>query len=506
METLISVLNFEDAEKGTEINSPRTLEACLRAGYDPSELLPKSKKQFKERGFTEDMVDIKFNTFERKRQDKIAVVTSEREAIIAYQDRHQNYGTQNTATVETGQKTSQENVDHMLEMEQKRMEALRNRQEKELAKIVQREQAMAALQAKIAKAEHEEMRKKKEHEKKVAEQKAQAEKKKQQRAFEKARQEQEEAEKKREMMKKEAEFDRKKKKLEEEAQRKLLAEAREREAERERKMEEHRQKTEALLQAQIALAEENRIKMQEREERVNAQLEAKKVKKSEEIQHKRELASKRIGEALEKHHAMHEQKKLAFHAHQQEAIKRAKELEIAEREKLKKQAEDRERKNRLRQSRLVDAYRQRNDHRNEIVRRRNEKDKTFGKLQEEREEQNRYRKFHNDLKKTDKQENVERVARMNEFHRLQTLQAIHEADMRYERIQEQRNDLMKKHREEAKQSLTRKHAISNAMDLMRVTNDYTLLDQLFTDKKSRRKKKNRGEDGDNDDPRLNQTV
>lgn len=40
--------------------------------------------------------------------------------------------------------------------------------------------------------------------------------------------------------------------------RKLLAEAREREAERERKMEEHRQKTEALLQAQIALAEENR--------------------------------------------------------------------------------------------------------------------------------------------------------------------------------------------------------------------------------------------------------
>ena len=68
METLISVLNFEDAEKGTEINSPRTLEACLRAGYDPSELLPKSKKQFKERGLTEDMVDIKFNTFERKRQ------------------------------------------------------------------------------------------------------------------------------------------------------------------------------------------------------------------------------------------------------------------------------------------------------------------------------------------------------------------------------------------------------------------------------------------------------
>ncbi|CAE7795160.1 unnamed protein product [Symbiodinium microadriaticum] len=308
------------------------------------------------------------------------------------------------------------------------------------------------------------------------------------------------------MAKKEAAFERKKKKQEDEAARQLLLEAREREAERERKMEEHRQKTETLLQQQIAIAEENRLKMQEREDRVNAQLEMKKQKKRDEIQEKRELAANRISEALEKHHALHEQKKAAFHVHQQEALRRAKELEMAEREKLRKQAEDRERKNRLRTTRLVDAYRQRNEHRSEIVRRRKEKDKTFIKLQEERDELNRSRKFFNDLKKTDKQENVERVARMNEFHRLQTLQAIHEADMRYERIQEQKNDLMRRHREEAKQSLTRKHAIANAMDLMRVTNDYTLLDQLFTDKKSGRKKKSRGDDGDNEDPRLNQTI
>ena len=68
METLISVLNFEQAEPGSEINSPRTLEACLRAGYDPSELLPKQRKHFKEKGLTDEMIDIKFQTFERKRQ------------------------------------------------------------------------------------------------------------------------------------------------------------------------------------------------------------------------------------------------------------------------------------------------------------------------------------------------------------------------------------------------------------------------------------------------------
>lgn len=68
METLISVLNFEQAEGGAEINSPRTLEACLRAGYDPSELLPRQRRAFKEKGLTEEMIDIKFSTFERKRQ------------------------------------------------------------------------------------------------------------------------------------------------------------------------------------------------------------------------------------------------------------------------------------------------------------------------------------------------------------------------------------------------------------------------------------------------------
>ena len=68
METLVSVLNFEQAERGTEINSPRTLEACLRAGYDPSELLPKQRKDFKENGLTGEMIDIKYQAFERKRQ------------------------------------------------------------------------------------------------------------------------------------------------------------------------------------------------------------------------------------------------------------------------------------------------------------------------------------------------------------------------------------------------------------------------------------------------------
>jgi uncharacterized membrane protein YgcG len=299
----------------------------------------------------------------------------------------------------------------------------------------------------------------------------------------------------------------------------------------------------------------HRIKMQEREERVQFQLEQKKIQKKEELQNKRDEAARRIAEALEKHHQLHQEKKQLFHTHQQEAMKRAKELENLEKEKLKKQVEEREKKNRMRsvhhillsltlsplplslslcvcllispllvssrQQRLLDAFHHRTQHREEIVTRRLEKDEIYLKLQQERDEEYQQKKFMSSLKKADKQENVERVARINEFHRLQTMKAIHEADLRYEKIQQQKRELMKRHNDEAKFSLTRKHAINNAMDVMRVTNDYTLLDKLFNESKRGKGKKGGGGGGekgggvrgtggfegdDGDDPRLNQTI
>mmetsp|Transcript_11066 Transcript_11066/g.18078 ORF Transcript_11066/g.18078 Transcript_11066/m.18078 type:complete len:505 (-) Transcript_11066:241-1755(-) len=504
METLVTILNFDDSGSGPEINSPRSLEACLRSGYDPKELFTKKKSFFKGRGVTEDMAEIKYDQFEKKRADKIENVVKEREAIIAYQEKYNKFGTKQSSFDNDDE--ANKNVDHMLELEAKRMENVRRRQEKELSKIVQKEQNMALLQAKIARAEEEERRKKKEHERKIHEQKLAADKKKAQRAQELARKEMEDQERRRELTKKEAAFERKKQKMEAEAAQQLLREAKEREKQREIKMEEHRQKTEALVHAQIALAEENRKKMQEREARVNAQLQQKKEAKKQEIIQNRAQAAKRIEEALVRHHELHEQKKEQFNKTQSEAIRRAKAHEVAEKEKLKLQADARDRKNRLRYNRLVDSYKGRTQHRQEIVTRRKEKDSIFSKQEQLRNEEHERRKFFNDLKKADKQENVERVARMNEFNRLQTMQAIAEADMRYERIQSQKEELMRRHREEAKASLTRKHAISNAMDLMRVTNDYTLLDQLFSDKKSKRKKNKGSGDDDGGDDRLNQTV
>ena len=222
---------------------------------------------------------------------------------------------------------------------------------------------------------------------------------------------------------------------------------------------------------------------------------------------KREKAKRRIEEALHKHHDLHAEKERQFNEREEAAAKRAKALEMERLQRIKKESEDRDRRNRMRVQRLQDAARNRKEHREDIVRRRSEKDKTFDIIQQQRDEETRLRKFYNTIRQTDKLDNVERVNRMNEFRRLQTLQSIINADMRYEKIQEDKKALLQRHREEVKHSLCRKHEIANAMDIMRVTNDFSLLDQLFNDKSKKKRDKNGDDLGETmGDDRLAQTA
>jgi len=60
----------------------------------------------------------------------------------------------------------------MMEMERKRVEAVKRRQERELERLVDAERRLTDLQVKIMKQEEEEVRKRKAHEKQVEEQRA----------------------------------------------------------------------------------------------------------------------------------------------------------------------------------------------------------------------------------------------------------------------------------------------------------------------------------------------
>jgi hypothetical protein len=75
---------------------------------------------------------------------------------------------------------------------------------------------------------------------------------------------------------------------------------------------------------------------------------------------------------------------------------------VLEKEKIRKLADEREKKVRTRYGRLVDAYHKRTDHRQSIIDRRNEKDSTFGKIQEDRDNYTSMLKFSTALKLQDK--------------------------------------------------------------------------------------------------------
>merc|ERR1711998_486210 len=103
------------------------------------------------------------------------------------------------------------------------------------------------------------------------------------------------------------------------------------------KQEAKRLQTEAILKAQADEAERNRLAMIEKETKVRNQLAQKKAQMARESQAKKEAAEKRIAEAMEKHHELHEKKKRDFDEREAAAMVRHKEKLKEDAVKLQKQ-------------------------------------------------------------------------------------------------------------------------------------------------------------------------
>ena len=83
-EAIVDINNFISGNEYREINSPRSMEACLRQGLDPSELYPLEKESYRRKGMSDAMLDLAFANAERKRTNKLEDVKRERNAIIKY--------------------------------------------------------------------------------------------------------------------------------------------------------------------------------------------------------------------------------------------------------------------------------------------------------------------------------------------------------------------------------------------------------------------------------------
>lgn len=361
----------------------------------------------------------------------------------------------------------------MMEMEARRIEAVKKRQEREFVRLMEGEKKMIQLQQKLQAAEEEAAKKKQAHEKQVEQhRKAEVEKKKQ-RLHELQRQKEEEQERKKEIARKDAAL---KAQLAAEARaaersRRKHAEAREKE--RAAKLDTLRQRTEGILQEQEELAEKHRILIETREARVKAQVDAKKQAKAAEIQAARAKAEKRIQETLLKNQALQQEKRAVYEARAQEHLTRAQQQHAAMLEAAHKAAEARRQKQARRDQRLQDATQGLQQKIQRTLTRAEERSSFYSEVAAQQEQVMLLAKLDKELRHKDKLDNVKRIQCKEAFER-ECLLAKQQADTaRYEAIKAERAYLLEQRKQTAQHVLLRKHKLKEAMETMKITNKFS---------------------------------
>ena len=84
---LISLDNANFSKKSQTINSPRSLEACLNLGIEPSELYKLNTEEFKKKypevkQLSQELFQYRYEAEEKFRNETIEAVKKEREKII----------------------------------------------------------------------------------------------------------------------------------------------------------------------------------------------------------------------------------------------------------------------------------------------------------------------------------------------------------------------------------------------------------------------------------------
>jgi len=209
--------NLDDKRAAGKIDSPRSCVVIERLGFFPEDLYPIPKKRLYIKNHdNEETLQLKFDDYTTKRHKKIKECRAEYEvckefckyaSLEAYarQPIKMHWIPPSGDPSGTRQKKEEEKAkmkltgggpdptaikmmaeaaaaqqSQMMDIEMKKMEAIKRRQKREIDRVVSNEGKMAVLQAKILKGELDEIERKKEHDKAVAESRKLAITKKQQ--------------------------------------------------------------------------------------------------------------------------------------------------------------------------------------------------------------------------------------------------------------------------------------------------------------------------------------
>ena len=135
--------------EGLDPESPRTLEACLHRGITMEELQPRDERTFRRGMESAEFTHRRYEFFEKRRQDKIALVKSRRADLVRKSATHEGPG-----GLSTGEKRALEEAAKQkaatIEIERKRVESIKRKQQQEIARIIEKEKVLTNMQEHLA--------------------------------------------------------------------------------------------------------------------------------------------------------------------------------------------------------------------------------------------------------------------------------------------------------------------------------------------------------------------
>lgn len=444
--------------------------------------------------------------FEQLRQNKLDLVRHERDALL--QDEHEDQLQQNADNSGSlfsrspvkrraqsarpwrspssvfGAGAAEENPATlvltdlaMAKAEEKRLERIKFRQQKEIKCMIECETKMVRLQLENARRSAEEARRKEEYHKALGMRRAQLATSKHAKEIERKKQEDREELERKARAKQTAEQARLQYEEEQYATKLRQQEALRRDQERAAKAEEFKRQTEALLQQQEDEVAANRQRMLERERHVQIKIENAVKQRQLEAIEKREKVSARIQHALMQNQHSLERRKHELTERQQTALERAREIQEKTLAGMKERSLKQKQEEQVRQKRLEAARANREQHASRLVAKRQEMEEKLSKLAEEKEKERVLQTIDKQLQAEEKMQNVERIKRVTDYARTQLLERILDSDERSREVKARRQALLEARQKIALDSLIRKHKIEQTVERLRRTNDWDKIEE-----------------------------
>ena len=494
---LVSLENFMKGPKPRVINSPRSLESCLRQGLDPAELIPKSLSKFQAENALREVAQVKFEHYEERRLEKMEQARSERAIIVDFLEQARKSGStrlspsfqklaaasgpggDSSDTSSMGNINDDAGESSMLKEEMKRVEMLRKRQQKDIEQMMQ-------FEMNVVKIQKEQKRLEELGNTKMKARLAEREKKRLASGQRRAKMEMakkmaadEEDERQKEQARKDYQFAEKQKKEMQIRDKALAKQAREKENER-RRLTAVRAKQLADIQASQEAATARKLaKMKDQEDARVARQKEEADAILERNHRKKTLARKRIKKAQAANEAIMYKKREDFWDKEAAGNSRLAERQKAESELQKLKSAKLEQKNKKREQARQQA--QANDEANasKIERDRIIRERRVAENAANRHASDMVGVTKEELRKQDKLENIERMKRIDEFLRLQTLQKIAADDERTKSVAKQKEDLMTQRQLMGARQRLSKAKLQEGVDKLRQTQRWDKLDSIM---------------------------